>query len=96
VGRYHSLVVDPRTLPSELQTTAQTADGTIMALAHRTRPIYGVQFHPESVLTTHGYRLLANFLTLAKIVHQSYELLQSQELPAQAVATSLPSSPVTF
>jgi anthranilate synthase component II len=96
VGRYHSLVVDPRTLPSELQSTAQTTDGTMMALAHRTRPIYGVQFHPESVLTTYGYRLLANFLTLAKIAHQSDELLQSQELPAQVVAASLPSSPVTF
>ncbi|NNJ24681.1 anthranilate synthase component II [Alienimonas chondri] len=61
-GRYHSLVADPATLPDELAVTASLDDGTIMAFAHRTRPVRGVQFHPESVLTPHGDALLANFL----------------------------------
>jgi anthranilate synthase/aminodeoxychorismate synthase-like glutamine amidotransferase len=55
VGRYHSLVVEETALPAELEVTARTDDGTIMALAHREWPIHGVQFHPESILTEHGY-----------------------------------------
>ena len=70
VMRYHSLVVDPDSLPSELQTIAWSSDREpgreIMALTHRSYPIYGVQFHPESVATTEGKRLLANFLELTK------------------------------
>ena len=62
VARYHSLVVDPETLPQELAPTAFTADGTLMALQHRERPVVGWQFHPESILTPHGYQLLAAFL----------------------------------
>ncbi|HTY42800.1 MAG TPA: aminodeoxychorismate/anthranilate synthase component II [Thermoanaerobaculia bacterium] len=61
-GRYHSLVVEEAGLPEELAVTARSDDGLVMALAHRTRPVYGVQFHPESVLTPEGERLLANFL----------------------------------
>ena len=61
-ARYHSLVVSPSGLPPSLEVAAWLADGTIMALRHRERPILGVQFHPESVLTQHGHRLLANFL----------------------------------
>ena len=62
-GRYHSLVVaDP--LPAELEAAAHTEDGTLMALRHRTLPIHGVQFHPESVLTCEGHRMLRNFLEL--------------------------------
>jgi anthranilate synthase/aminodeoxychorismate synthase-like glutamine amidotransferase len=60
--RYHSLVVEPDGLPPELEVTAATADGTIMGLRHRELPIEGVQFHPESILTVGGYRLLANWL----------------------------------
>ena len=60
--RYHSLVVDERTLPSVLRVTARSADGLLMAFRHETHPTYGVQFHPESVLTRHGPRLLANFV----------------------------------
>jgi anthranilate synthase/aminodeoxychorismate synthase-like glutamine amidotransferase len=60
--RYHSLVVDPATLPDMLLVQAQAADGTLMALRHRRFPVHGVQFHPESVLTEHGHRLLKNFL----------------------------------
>ena len=68
--RYHSLVVSPLNLPPELEVTAWSADrpaGTeIMALCHRTVPVYGVQFHPESVGTGHGKRILTNFLALAQ------------------------------
>jgi para-aminobenzoate synthetase component 2 len=60
--RYHSLVVDPATVPDTLEISARTADGTIMGLRHRSRPIEGVQFHPESVLTAGGHRLVANWL----------------------------------
>jgi para-aminobenzoate synthetase component 2 len=60
--RYHSLVVDPATVPDSLEISARTADGTVMALRHRARPIEGVQFHPESVLTRGGHRLVANWL----------------------------------
>ncbi len=60
--RYHSLVVDRDTLPASLEITAETDDGTIMGLRHREHAVEGVQFHPESVLTTGGHQLLANFL----------------------------------
>jgi len=61
-GRYHSLVVDRESLPEELEITATAPDGDIMALQHRTYPVYGVQFHPESVLTGEGYGIVENFL----------------------------------
>lgn len=67
VGRYHSLVIDRDSLPTELEATAATSDGVIMAVAHRRWPVYGVQFHPESVLTVGGYQILVNFLRLAGI-----------------------------
>lgn len=60
--RYHSLAVDPETLPAELAVTATTASGVVMGIAHRTLPLRGVQFHPEAVLTEGGYRLLGNWL----------------------------------
>ena len=62
VGRYHSLAVPASALPAELHVTARTDTGTVMALAHAELPLLGVQFHPESVLTEGGYRLLANWL----------------------------------
>jgi anthranilate synthase/aminodeoxychorismate synthase-like glutamine amidotransferase len=64
-GRYHSLVVGERTLPTALEVTARTKeDGLVMGLRHRTMPIHGVQFHPESVLTNEGRRILRNFLEM--------------------------------
>jgi anthranilate synthase/aminodeoxychorismate synthase-like glutamine amidotransferase len=62
-SRYHSLVVSDQGLPAELEVTARTKeDGTIMGLRHRTQPVYGVQFHPESILTGEGRRILRNFI----------------------------------
>ena len=63
--RYHSLVVDEASLPDCLEVSARTDDGTVMALRHRELPVVGLQFHPESILTDTGYRLLAAFLRLA-------------------------------
>ena len=65
--RYHSLAVRRDSLPADLEVTAWTADGEIMGLAHRSRPIHGVQFHPESIATQHGHALLANFLEIAGV-----------------------------
>ncbi len=62
--RYHSLIVRWEDLPPDLEVTAQTEDGLIMGLKHRTHPVYGVQFHPESILTEGGMQLLRNFLSL--------------------------------
>lgn len=61
--RYHSLIVERNTLPAELLITAESDDGEIMGLRHKTWPLEGVQFHPESILTVHGKHLLRNFLT---------------------------------
>jgi anthranilate synthase/aminodeoxychorismate synthase-like glutamine amidotransferase len=62
--RYHSLIVERKSLPAELEISAETEDGTIMGLRHRKMKVEGVQFHPESVLTDTGYRLLQNFLSV--------------------------------
>ena len=60
--RYHSLCLDPQTLPKELRVTARSSDGVIQGIAHRSKPVSAVQFHPESVLSEHGERLVKNFL----------------------------------
>lgn len=65
--RYHSLVVDRATLPADLEVTSELTDGTIMGLQHRTLPIQGVQFHPESIRSEHGHQLLQNFLDIAAV-----------------------------
>jgi len=62
--RYHSLAIDPATFPAELEATAHTQTGVIMALRHRSLPVEAVQFHPESVLTEGGYQMLANWLVV--------------------------------
>ena len=69
--RYHSLVVHPGDLPDCLAVNATAADGTIMGLRHKTLPIHGVQFHPESIATQHGHALLKNFLDIAGIAHSA-------------------------
>jgi len=62
--RYHSLAIEPDSMPEVLQVTASSSDGTVMGISHRTKNIVGVQFHPEAVLTEFGYELLANWLEL--------------------------------
>lgn len=66
VARYHSLAADEKTIPECLKVTAKTADGEIMGVMHTEYPIYGVQFHPESILTPDGKQMLQNFLNLSK------------------------------
>lgn len=65
--RYHSLMVEPAGLPADLEVTAESEDGVIQGLQHRHLPIYGVQFHPESIETEHGMRIIGNFLDLAHL-----------------------------
>jgi anthranilate synthase component II len=64
--RYHSMVVERDSLPEALVATAWTEDGLLMGMRHRTLPVFGVQFHPESIVTEHGHKLLGNFLALAR------------------------------
>ncbi|GAN99008.1 MULTISPECIES: anthranilate synthase component II [Komagataeibacter] len=64
--RYHSLTVDPDSLPATLVATAHTDDGVIMGLRHATLPVFGVQFHPESIASEYGHRIMANFLSIAR------------------------------
>lgn len=97
VGRYHSLVVEEASLPAELLVNARTEDGVVMALAHRQRPIVGVQFHPESILTQGGYQLLVNFLCFAGLTPPAempaFDVELRRPIPA---APALPTRPVTF
>lgn len=64
--RYHSLVIDRASMPDELEAVAETEDGLVMAVSHRSLPVHGVQFHPESILSQHGHRILGNFLDIAR------------------------------
>jgi anthranilate synthase/aminodeoxychorismate synthase-like glutamine amidotransferase len=93
--RYHSLIVESDSLPAELEVTARTEDGTIMGLVHRRLPVVGLQFHPESILTDHGYSLLANFLKLADV-----PLARPPSIVDECAVTPaprpLPTTPVTF
>jgi anthranilate synthase component 2 len=77
--RYHSLLVEEKTLPPALRITATTSDGLIMALQHQTQPVFGVQFHPESIASDCGHALLANFLRIARINYQP--IRSSLDLP---------------
>ena len=70
--RYHSLMVRPESLPPQLLPTAWTGDGVLMGLRHRDLPIFGVQFHPESIASQHGHRILANFLAIAGVRHRDH------------------------
>ena len=66
-GRYHSLVIDPPTLPASLEVSARTEDGVIMAVRNRRDMVEGIQFHPESIMTPDGHRILSNFLKLGAV-----------------------------
>jgi anthranilate synthase component II len=90
--RYHSLIVEAATLPACLTVTAHTSDGLIMALEHKSEPVFGVQFHPESIASTNGHAILANFLILAGVKWEPRKKglklpnLQMAPAPAAAVA----------
>jgi len=86
--RYHSLTVEEDTLPAELEVTAHTGDGLVMALHHRELPLYGVQFHPESVLTPEGVVVLRNFLELAGEIEPEPRAAEPAPRPAQRPAVA--------
>ena len=95
--RYHSLVVDEPTLPACLNVTARTKEGLLMAMTHRDRPVAGLQFHPESILTEGGYPLLTNFLQLAALPPPANVPNRASELKQPATLQKpLPETPVTF
>lgn len=96
VGRYHSLIVDRNTLPGELCITAQSDDGIVMGLAHRQHPTFGVQFHPESILTDRGYELLGNFLRLAGINATGAPRSEDERPGPLEPQRPIPHLPVTF
>lgn len=96
VGRYHSLVVEESSLPSEMEVTSRTLDGVVMAIAHRRWPVIGVQFHPESILTDRGYELLAGFLRLAGLPTPAALPTIESERPLPIREPALPDRPVTF
>jgi anthranilate/para-aminobenzoate synthase component II len=95
VGRYHSLVIDQASLPTELQVTARASDGVIMAIEHRSQPVWGVQFHPESILSVGGFMLLANFLTMAGLQIERLPDMAGEH-PPSIDDYVLPTRPVTF
>ena len=95
--RYHSLIVEEAGLPEALEVTAHTADGLVMAIAHRERPVVGLQFHPESILTEAGYPLLANFLRIAGIsLPTRIPSIVEERWPRVETGAKLPTVPVTF
>ena len=96
VCRYHSLMVDRASLPDCLEILAHTDDGVVMAFQHRQAPVVGVQFHPEAILTEHGYELLGNFLRLAGLSPTPVPNFDSEIAPAKPHHFAPPSSPVTF
>ena len=93
--RYHSLVVEEASLPPRLVVSARDASGTVMAIADEPAGLYGVQFHPEAILTEHGYLMLANFLTIAGLARRAPEPLAGDEWHRPA-ATMEPARIVTF
>ncbi len=96
-SRYHSLAVERASLPESLQVTAWTADQEVMAVAHRDWPVVGVQFHPESILTDVGYRLLAGFLRLASLpVPAALPTIDDERVEPAPPPTAVPARPVTF
>ena len=101
-ARYHSLVIEPETLINDFDVNAKTEDGTIMAIQHNSLPLVGLQFHPESILTHGGFRLLANFLLTAgvsvddAIVNELDRSVVSQASLSTAASDSVDQRIVTF
>ncbi|HUF34336.1 MAG TPA: aminodeoxychorismate/anthranilate synthase component II [Gemmatimonadales bacterium] len=92
--RYHSLVIAPASVPAELEVTATSEDGEIMAVRHARHPVYGLQFHPESVLTEHGYRLVDHFLHGVPATPRALPPAADKVLvPARVEARTLASEP---
>jgi anthranilate synthase/aminodeoxychorismate synthase-like glutamine amidotransferase len=92
--RYHSLVISPASVPPSLTVTARSEDGEIMAVQHVEYPVYGVQFHPESVLTEHGYRLLDQFLHgVSPIPRTLPQVADGVLVPQPSDASTLASAP---
>jgi anthranilate synthase/aminodeoxychorismate synthase-like glutamine amidotransferase len=92
--RYHSLVIAPASIPSTLRVTARSEDGEIMAVQHVAHPVYGVQFHPESVLTEHGYRLLDHFLHgVPAVPRQVPHAADAAPVPPDLTTSTLASAP---
>jgi len=95
--RYHSLTVDENFVPSSFEVTARTSDGIVMAISHREKPVFGVQFHPESILTDPGYDVLRNFLNIANLQHAETVPTINDELSLRdSDHLELPKKPVTF
>ena len=88
--RYHSLTILPETLPAVLQVTARTRNGVIMAVQHRSLPIHGVQFHPESILTEGGHRMLANWLTFCGLDRDDALVRRLESEVSASIATVRP------
>ena len=82
VTRYHSLIVREDSIPEEYQVDAVSDDGAVMGISHKTLPLYGVQFHPEAVLTEYGHELLENFCKIAEEFHQEREEELAEEKTA--------------
>jgi anthranilate synthase component 2 len=86
--RYHSLIVEEKTMPSCLRITASTSDGLVMAVQHQSQPVFGVQFHPESIASAYGHALLANFLRMARINWQPIK--QNLDIPRSVPSGTSP------
>ncbi|MCG8586404.1 MAG: aminodeoxychorismate/anthranilate synthase component II [Pirellulales bacterium] len=96
-ARYHSLVVERSTLPETLHVSARTDDGSIMAIEHRASPVCGLQFHPESILTNVGFRILANFMRLANVESDASEdMFASERQSVPPRPRAMPTRPVAF
>ncbi|MCA9216592.1 MAG: aminodeoxychorismate/anthranilate synthase component II [Planctomycetales bacterium] len=96
VARYHSLIAVEHSMPSELHVSARTEDGTVMAIRHKTSLCVGLQFHPESILTTHGFQMLRNFLRMSDIDVVSSADFSSELVQPRKANDVWPERPVTF
>jgi anthranilate synthase/aminodeoxychorismate synthase-like glutamine amidotransferase len=94
-GRYHSLCVVEQSLPESLLVTARSDDGVVMGVAHTSLPVFGVQFHPESVLTQSGHQVLSNFLAAAGVPHAVPPIGDYQPAAEQSDAYVIPANAVT-